>query len=245
MSKSEYITSTSNAKYKTWLSLLQSKGIKAEEKYLVSGRAVVEQILNTKEQDIDALLLTETHKELERLDVKTFVLSNDLFKEIDIFGTKFPIAVLKTPKIKAFDFIKTAGITAFIPVGDPSNLGAILRSCNAFSVKNIVLLKEAASPFHPKSVRSASGNLFTLNFFDGPSIHELKEKAHEFYALDVGGKDLSTFQIPASLWLLVGEEGPGIPDYGFQKLSIPISKDCESLNASVALGIALYALTSK
>ncbi len=247
MNKIELITSLTNAKYKSWLSLLQSKGIKDEDKYLLSGKTVVLDALKNHSDHIDCILTSkETSMSLDVYShITQFQLTSELFKTIDAFGTNFPVLVLKTPKILDYEKIQHKGITVYIPVGDPSNMGAILRSCNAFGVTDIVLLKEAANPFLPKSVRAASGNLFSMQFYYGPSIHDLKNEAHNIYALDAGGENIRNVSTANNLRLLVGEEGPGIPDFNFKKLSIPINESCESLNASVALGIALYQLTKQ
>lgn len=247
MNKIELITSSTNSKYKTWLSLLQNKGIRDEGKYLLSGKTVVLDVLKNHSGHIDCILTSkETSLSIDNYNhITQFQLSPDLFKDIDTFGTDFPVLVLKTPKVLNYEDIQHKGITVYIPVGDPSNMGAILRSCNAFGIKNIVLLKEAANPFLPKSVRAASGNLFSLQFYRGPSIHDLQNEAHNIYALDAGGQNIREVNPTNNIRLLVGEEGPGIPNFNFKKLSIPINKSCESLNASVALGIALYELTLK
>ncbi|MCB0347868.1 MAG: RNA methyltransferase [Bdellovibrionales bacterium] len=243
MSKIEIITSTTNSKYKTWLSLLQSKGIRQEGKYLLSGKTVVLDALKNHRSHINCILSVKDSSSISvDPEIQSFQLSQDLFNNLDVFGTDHPILVVNTPTILNYEDLKESGITVYIPVGDPSNLGAMIRSCNAFGVTNIVLLKEAANPFLPKSVRAASGNLFSICFYQGPSIHDLKTDAKNIYALDMNGEDLRNLSTQKNIRLLVGEEGPGIPDYSFKKISIPIHTDCESLNASVALGIALYEL---
>src|SRR5690606_32682191 len=131
-----------------------------------------------------------------------FILSQELFDEIDLFGTKHPILVVKTPLILDFKFSmlkETNKDFLFLPSGDPSNLGAILRSALAFNFNNIVLLKEACSPFHPKSVRSASGALNHLHFYEGPSIHQIDPSFKNFYALDSKGESLLDFDPPQNI----------------------------------------------
>ena len=62
------------------------------------------------------------------------------------------------------------GCTLFIPFQDPENVGAVIRSAAAFGVARVVLLKEAAHPFHPRSSRAAGSALFQVPLYQGPSI---------------------------------------------------------------------------
>ena len=132
----------------------------------------------------------------------------------------------------------------FLPIGDPSNLGATIRSAVAFQCENIILLKEAAHPFLAKSVKASSGAVWHANFYFGPSIQDLKSVAPQIYALDASGDSLST-KLDSNKAILVGEEGPGIPDFDFQKVAIPISTTVESLNASIAASIILYEISKQ
>ena len=130
-----------------------------------------------------------------------------------------------------------------VAVSEPSNLGAIIRSSVAFGVQKIILLKESASPFHPRSVRASAGNVLKMTYEIGPSILDLDLSLQcQTLALDMDGENLSSFQWPKNTFLLVGEEGRGIPkEMKFKKLQIPIDVRVESLNAATAISIALYA----
>ena len=47
-------------------------------------------------------------------------------------------------------------------VGNPGNLGAIMRTCDAVGVRRLVLLGDTTDPFHPLAVRASMGSLFAL-----------------------------------------------------------------------------------
>ena len=129
-----------------------------------------------------------------------------------------------------------------VPFQDPANVGAVVRSAAAFGVKKIMLLEEAAMPFHPKSIRASGAQVFHMDFIMGPSIFKLKNLGTPIVTLSTDGVDMNKFEFPESFALLAGVEGPGLPD-NFQtdfKISIPIEPIVESLNASVAVSIALY-----
>jgi TrmH family RNA methyltransferase len=127
----------------------------------------------------------------------------------------------------------------FVALSDPTNLGALIRTCAAFDWQQIVLLKEAAHPFLPKAIRAASGTCFASRFFEGPSIKDLSDP--EILALDMEGRNLKKSDIPKNLKLLVGEEGQGVPStFPGRKVQIPISNRVESLNATIAASFLVY-----
>ena len=119
-------------------------------------------------------------------------------------------------------------------------MGAVIRSAVAFGAAGIIMLAEAANPYHPKSVRASGGAVFRARLLEGPSIHDLPEDL-PIVPLSKEGKRISDFKFPAKFGLLPGIEGPGLPDR-FRKaaVSIPISQEVESLNAVVATAIALF-----
>lgn len=226
------ISSASNAQFKLWKSLLEPRGIKKNGLFLLFGEKVVNETLRNHREQVTELI------EIEK------TLSKELFRELDIFGTNSSIAVCRAPEFPRWrEEKKREGLTLLCPLGDPSNLGALLRTACAFDVNSIVLLQEAASPLHPKALRASSGSIFSLPLYQGPSIHELD--VPPLLALDAGGANLVEFHWPKDPLLLVGEEGPGIPsNLKCQKLSIPLQNGVESLNATVAAAIALFHFSS-
>lgn len=174
--------------------------------------------------------------------VKTFALSAPLFEKIDLFGTGTPILVCEVPSLPAANLdARPQGLEILCPLGDPANVGALIRTAAALGVERVILLKESAHPYHPKAIRTASGTTFTVSLAQGLSIRDLPEPA-KWVTLDTQGASLSAFQWPKDIRLLVGEEGPGLPPItSGPRLAVPMSDSVESLNAVVAAGMALYA----
>lgn len=180
-------------------------------------------------------------------------LDRPIFELLDVSGTHAPLLLARTPDVGDADLSKApVGLEVLCALGDPSNVGALLRSAAAFGASKIILLKECASPFHPKSVRAASASTLLTPFLRGPSIRDLSPMSEAgslngtILALDMHGKDLGTFVWPRNARLLIGEEGQGVPaSKTFEFLSIPMSREVESLNATVAASIALYSYSKK
>lgn len=251
------ITSADNASFKLWKSLGSGKMVKKHSKSIVSGTRIIRELLECADGRClpETLLVSEKQaaqlseffdaEELESIRQIT-VLSSTLFRELDTFGTDAPLLVVRFEPLRQWDGGESdEGPVLFLPLSNPDNLGAALRSAAAFGWKRVVLLREAAHPYHPRAIRSASGTQVQLELWNGPSIGEL-HPPFPIYALARGGEPLFTIEPPERFGLLVGQEGKGIPEQiDATSVEIPIDDDVESLNASVALGIALYELKRK
>ncbi len=247
MSQPQLISSRHNPQFKRWASLLYSQGIKAHQQCLVSGKKILEEMAHTRESTLCEILLPQSHAIEEKWFSQntSFALTKELFQELDVFGTRQPLAVFTTPSTPQIDLTQPpSGLEILCPIGDPGNLGALLRSCRAFGVRTVILLQEAVHPFHPKVIRASSGAVFAQPISQGCSISELRrpERLQWICALDMAGENISTTSWPKHLRMLVGEEGVGLPSFPFPKVfSIPQTNDSIPLNAMVASSIALHA----
>jgi TrmH family RNA methyltransferase len=236
------IESVQNDTFKKLLSLTTSKGLKKEGLFLFSGEKLIREFLKNPHLNIVYEIIGPHLQPLQKDAVKQLQLSAELFAELDVLGTRFNILVLEQPEIKtltAGDIInyKPQGIEVVIPIGDPGNLGALLRSCEAFAVGRVLLTQEAAHPFLPKAVKASAGSVIRLPLSRGPVLAEFPT---DCIALDMNGTVIDDFTWPKNGLLVVGEEGPGFGAKSrFTKhIRIP-TQGVESLNVVVAASIAL------
>lgn len=262
MKPDRILTSEQNPVFRALRECLNAKGIKKHGLFLVSGARVVAEMLERYPERVRDLifppepdeftsqLLIRAHEIRNQMKASgtgsTFAilgLERKLFEELDVFGTRSPILVLRVPEIPSIDLGEAPkGLEILCAMGDPANLGALIRSAAAFGASKIILLQESASPFHPKAVRAASGTVFMTPLAKGPSIRDLTKLAGPAIALDMDGEPIGTFKWPKDVRLLIGEEGMGVPDsLPLQRISIPMANGVESLNVTVAAGVALYA----
>ncbi|HKI50162.1 MAG TPA: RNA methyltransferase [Desulfobacteria bacterium] len=240
------INSPKNTTYKRFLRLNNPRDIRKHQRALLSGPKQVREVLKEFPERCVGIILSNRHSDPDFPEtgaIPRYSLSPDLFKQLDGFATKQPLLIVRADPLPHFDgTLKSPGCTLCIPFQDPSNVGAVIRASAAFGVTQIVMLKEAAHPFHPKSIRAAGSSIFRVTFFQGPSISELKEFEIPLILMSTEGKDAARFDFPNRFCLVPGLEGPGIPDNlkGNDKISIPIAKGVESLNAAMATGIVLY-----
>jgi RNA methyltransferase, TrmH family len=245
------INSRHNHDFQTFLRILKGQGVKKHSLAFFSGPKQVREIAAEFPERCEGLILSTKHKIPEGIlpwSLQRYSLSAELFREIDAFGTNHPVLIVRVPLFPSWDAVAAfEGCTLLIPFQDPSNVGAVIRSAAAFGVTNLVVLKEAAHPFHHKSTRAAGSAVFRVPIFEGPSILELGGALSPIITLSSRGEDIRNFGFPASFCLLPGLEGPGLPLElrHLKSLSIPMERGVESLNAALATGIALYRWHSK
>jgi len=241
------ISSPQNPHFKRWISLLETSGIKRHHQCLVSGiRIGTELLKHSPEIALELLLPSDSFMpQTERFSGQTYRLAKPVFGQLDIFGTHAPLLVCHIPSLPTYNLsAPPKGLELVCPMGDPGNLGSLLRGCYVFGVDRVILLNESVHPFHPKVIRASSGAVFSLTLHRGCSLGELgqPDMAQWVTALDMVGESLGSWAWSEHTRLLIGEEGLGIPSVSFaHRLEIPQAQESIPLNASVAGHIALYA----
>ena len=240
------IASNANPSFKMWRSLLKAHGIHRHGRAIVSGVRIVADILRDRPEIVEACLfdVREGDDVLSVPDgVLRYRLDAALFRELDVFGTSHPLLVVRvTAPESSVTAAAPPPMTLFVPFQDPSNVGAVIRSAVAFGVRDIVLPAEAASPYHPRSIRASGGCVFMASFTSAPSLTVMAPPTVPVYGLSGDGRPLGEFDFPQSCALLPGIEGPGLPRLPWitDTIAIPMAPGVESLNAAVATSIALY-----
>jgi RNA methyltransferase, TrmH family len=132
-------------------------------------------------------------------------------------------------------------------VGDPGNVGTILRSAQAFGASCVAFGPRCADPHSPKAVRASMGAIFSVALARVASPAQLPGEriALSADAPEVLGGDAAAAGVPATL--LVGAERDGLPSEVLaaceRHARIPIAS--ESLNAAMAATVALYEMTRR
>ncbi len=129
-------------------------------------------------------------------------------------------------------------------VGDPGNVGTIVRTVDALIDGTVVLGPDCADPFSPKAVRASMGSIFSSPpvqaGIDGTPEPRVALVAH-------GGEELDTLAGAATVCL--GAEREGLPDAVVAQcdrtVTIPLREGgVESLNVAAAAAIAAQRLSS-
>jgi 23S rRNA (guanosine2251-2'-O)-methyltransferase len=134
-------------------------------------------------------------------------------------------------------------------VTDPHNLGAILRSADAFGVHAVIAPKDNAVGINATVEKVASGAAETVPYLMvtnlARTIEDLKEHNIWVIAADMDGEQpLSGIDAKTGIAWVLGAEGAGIRRLVKQSCDqvarIPIGGTVESLNVSVSAALCLY-----
>jgi RNA methyltransferase, TrmH family len=131
-------------------------------------------------------------------------------------------------------------------VHDPGNVGAVLRSAEAFGASSIALGPKTADPFSPKAVRASMGAVFAVPLAQATAIGDLPGVKIALVArAGLALAEVGPHSPDDDLTLLIGGERAGLPDEvvaeADQVAHIPIRT--HSLNAAMAATVALYEVT--
>jgi RNA methyltransferase, TrmH family len=134
-------------------------------------------------------------------------------------------------------------------VGDPGNVGTVLRSAQAFGASSVALGQGCADPYSPKGVRASMGAIFGVEMARVESIAELPGERVALVAdPSPPAQPLAQIGGQGPLTLLVGAEREGLPDDVVSACDrvahIPMI-EAESLNAAMAATVALYEMTRR
>ena len=138
-------------------------------------------------------------------------------------------------------------------VQDPGNLGTIMRSLDGVGGKGLILLGNSTDVYHPTSVRSSTGAVFSLTIG--------KESLREFY--EWKPKDVVPFigtvcgeatnyriyNYPQNMILIMGSEQKGLSNELVKMceglVTIPMTGSVDSLNLACAASIVLFEIYAK
>ncbi|WP_099018353.1 23S rRNA (guanosine(2251)-2'-O)-methyltransferase RlmB [Marinicella litoralis] len=135
-------------------------------------------------------------------------------------------------------------------IEDPRNLGACLRSADAAGVTAVVFGKDKSASITPITHKTAAGAVEHLELFQVTNlvraIEAIKEAGVWVYgtALDEASMDIYQADLTGPVAIILGNEGKGLRHLVKQScdhlIHIPMAGEVQSLNVSVATGVALF-----
>ena len=133
-------------------------------------------------------------------------------------------------------------------LSDPHNFGSIIRACECAGVDGIIIGRNRQVAVTDTVVRTSAGAVAHMKIARVTNINnaikQLQQAGVWVYALDMDGQEITSANLTGAVALVVGSEGDGISAYTKQccdgVVSLKLKGKVNSLNASVACGIAVY-----
>ena len=135
-------------------------------------------------------------------------------------------------------------------ITDPHNLGAIIRSAECVGAHGVIIQQRRSVGLTPAAVKAAAGAAEYMKVAKVVNITrtlaELKERGVWVIGADMDGQKLSETDLTGATALVIGAEGEGISrlvkDECDLTVALPMRGHIDSLNASVAAGVLMYAV---
>ncbi len=182
---------------------------------------------------------------------KTHLVTDKIYDKIAYRGSSEGIIGIyktKTSNLKDFKPKQNSSIIVVESIEKPGNLGAILRSCEAFGIDALIVTDAKVDFYNPNVIRSSVGCLFGMNIFSSSNeetFNYLKENNYQIYTtiMDQEFENIQTRNLKQKSAVLFGTEHSGLTDFWVgkgQNTIIPMSGSIDSLNLSNAVAICGY-----
>lgn len=227
------------------------------DRFIVEGKVTLETLVRKSRFEIESVFVADTKLDgvasvLERLGDRApvYTAPSETFDAI----AGFPVhrGVLACAKKGAppalSDMTDKNRLVVAIGLSNHDNVGALFRNAAAFGADAVILDGESCDPLYRKSIRVSAGAALWMPFVHGPSadtiLQALSTAGHRVWALTprTSAHCLWDLQVPPKLALLLGAEGPGLPETLLQRaqpVRIPMTDGFDSVNVATAGAIAM------
>ena len=231
------------------------EGVRLAEEFLKSGLKIADCFFTPdfSNNERNKILLDRVSEKTENL----FEIPEQIFNTLsDTKNSQGLILTGEKPQtgqekinLEKSEFQKFPIIILLHEINNPNNLGAILRTCEAVGVVNVILTENSADVFSPKAIRSAMGASFRLNFWTDADFEKVLDWAKEnnlsTICADINAeKNLWEIDWQKPRLLIFGSEAHGLSETERNQidegLKIPMEKTVESLNLAVSCAVVLY-----
>ena len=247
----ETITSVQNAKIKYFKSLKDKETRYKEGKLLAEGANIVRDL--PEDVIVDSVIVTQDKVEqffdilrkYEGTRTKVYEVSDKCMQQIS--DTTTPAGIIAVVAMPPEKRIGKEDVVVLDGISDPGNFGTIVRTCVACGISQILAVN-CTDWTSGKVIRGSMGGVFAVDIVTASNDEEVEKLlvGHNVYALDMGGENIYETKIDKDrpFALVAGNEAHGVSPF-FRKradktLALPMKEGMESLNAAVAMSIALY-----
>lgn len=248
------IESAQNEKIKYITRLMSDNRFrKKEDVFVIEGKQENERALKYG-FEVQEFYIAESIFDEDLPEGKVHLVSDKIYDKIAYRGSSEGIiGIYKTKNFDLKDFKpkENSSIIIVESIEKPGNLGAILRSCEAFGIDALIVTDTKVDFYNPNVIRSSVGCLFGMNIFNS-SNEELQryliENNYNIYTtiMDTEAANIQDRNLKEKSAVLFGTEHSGLTDFWIGKgenTIIPMSGSIDSLNLSNAVAICCYEIS--
>lgn len=228
----KYIKSLKVKKYRT-----------REERFLVEGAKNVQELVDS-DYKIEMIVGTEQFfaLNLKTGNYRNEIVDADLLTQLSTFKTNEDVIAVAGMKFWPIEELQIDDYLFVLDgVGDPGNLGTIIRTLDWFGFSQVVCSNDSAEFYHPKVISSSMGSFTRLKVFQADLNEFYSNNDLPIYGADMDGDKLNSMNIEKPSIIVMGSESHGLSDTSkaniAKTISIPKYGAAESLNVGIAAGI--------
>ena len=222
---------------------LQQKKYRDEHQFFVAeGPKVVSEFLNSG-FFCEALYSISDNDFFTPNRIPTKISADELRKISSLVTPNDCLAVFRIP-VRGIEF-SGRGLIAD-RLRDPGNLGTLIRICDWFDIRTLVLSDDSVDCYNPKVVQATMGSLARVSVQYVDLGKWMPHQKLPILGALLEGQSIYDVPMPKEGWLIVGSESHGISKGLLEHISQPITiprfgaeVKTESLNVAVATSIIL------
>ncbi|WP_292008651.1 TrmH family RNA methyltransferase [Chryseobacterium sp.] len=246
------IESFQNEKIKNITKLLTDNRFrKKSEVFVIEGRQENERAQKFSFEATEFYICEDIYDGPQPDQGKIYRVSNKVYEKIAYRGSSEGIiGIYKVKESNLNEFVPKENSTVIIVEGveKPGNLGAILRSCEAFGIDALIVTDTKVDFYNPNVIRSSVGCLFGMQVFQSENeslIEFLHQHQFNIYTtiMDETSENIYVRNFNQKSAIVFGTEHSGLSDFWTNKgknTLIPMAGSIDSLNLSNAVAITCY-----
>lgn len=239
---------------KYYSSLNKLKYRKIEQKFIVEGIKLVDEA-NNSNYDCEVIIASdnfaETHSDIlnkyKHSTIVQIISENDFSTIADTKTPQGILAIMEIPLQRFIDETRDCTIVALENISDPGNVGTIIRTCDWFGIKDVIISSNSVDIYNPKVIRSTMGSLFHVNLHISENIigtlKALQKNGKLILCADMNGESIYSITKDNSSVLVFSNEANGpterLSEIADSIISIPKFGDAESLNVATAAAVVI------
>ena len=202
-------------------------------------------ILELIKSGVSLTRLYTTTLEIDVPDDKRTIITPKELKKISFLKTpQLALGLFHIPEPSPVD--PNNLIVVLDSVGDPGNLGTIIRLCDWFGVKDLVCSTDTVDCYNPKVIQATMGSIARVNITYTDLSPFIKEAGNPSFGAVMDGEEIYDLSLPDKGIVVFGSESHGISEDLLnqieKKITIPRFsryQETESLNVANAVAIVL------